>query len=328
MALLDRILELLGTNRTRMQWKLRAWRRAWDRRVGAARNRSQALTYQHQTCPACSHPASSDERTCSRCGEPLAGAGMQRLQRLIALVWPSDRPVVATLLGAAIIATYAATVLWSRQLGMPLGLSPHPYALDRFGDVSVADLDAGEWWRLITSAYLHVDPLHIAFNLLSLWTVATFLEDVLGKAKTLALYTALAITSSLTSYAHYAWTTGFGSSAGASGAICGLIGVAIGFTLRRRNVARHLASRYVMWAVWIAVLTFSGMPIDHFGHIGGLVPGFAIGLVIRRRSDTGPHARRAWTVAALLALAATVAAFGLAAATPRPLPTDGIESSP
>ena len=105
-----------------------------------------------------------------------------------------------------------------------------------------------------------------------------------------------------------------GSSAGASGAICGLIGVSIGFSLRRRNVARHMVGRYIGWAVWIAVIGLSSWQIDNAGHVGGLVPGFVIGLVVRRRRDTGATSRRAWTAAAWVAVVITVASVVFASA--------------
>ena len=313
MAVLDRILELLGTNRTRMQWKLRAWRRAWDRRVGTLKNRSQSLTYAHQTCPACGHPAGAEEKTCTRCNEPLGGKVMHRARRLFALAWFGNAPVVATLLLLANGAIYAATLLWSRQHELFTGLSPAGAALDRFGALDTVAIDRGEWWRLVTGTFLHIDVLHIAMNMLSLWSVATYLERVLGKSKTFALYAALGITGSLTSYAHYELTTGAGSSAGASGAICGLIGVAIGFSLRKRNVARHLLGHYLGWGAWIVIIALGSWRIDNWGHFGGAVPGVLVGLLVRRRVDTLPGARRAWTAAAALAVGVTLAAFVLSA---------------
>ena len=319
MALLDDLLKLLGTNRTRMQWKLRAWRRAWDRRFSSLRNRSHALTYEHQTCPACGHPAGADERTCTRCNEPLGGKTMHRARRLFAMAWLGDAPVVATLLLFAIGATYAATVLWSRQHGLFTSIVPSWVAIERFGGMYTEAIDRGEWWRLLTGTFPHLEPLHLAFNAISLWSVASYLEQTIGKAKTFALYIALGIVASLTSYAHYELTTGVGASAGASGAVCGLIGVAIGFSMRRRNVARHMLGRYVMWAVWIGIMALSSWRIDNWAHFGGLVPGFAIGLLVRRRADTSPRARRAWNAAAALALGVTVAAFVLAAGAPPPI---------
>jgi membrane associated rhomboid family serine protease len=310
--LLDSVLALLGTNRTRMQWKLRAWRRDWERTKARFANRTRALTYEHQTCPACSHPAGADERTCSRCGEPLGGRVAQKLRRVGGLVWASDQPVVASLLVAACTAMYLGTLMWSRQseLAPGMALEPHPLALVRFGSLVTAHVEEGEVWRLVTAMFLHVGVLHLVFNLLSLWSVASYLEDVLGKTKTFALYTALGIVASVTSYGWH----GTIHSAGASGAICGLIGVAIGFASRRRNVARHLRGRYVGWAVWIVILGFSSWQIDNAAHVGGLVSGLAAGLLVRRKADTGARARRAWLVAALVALAVVLASVIAAAA--------------
>ncbi len=308
MALLDTVLELFGTNRTRMQWKLRAWQRSWERRKASLGNRTRALRYEHQTCPSCGHPASADEKLCTRCGDALG-----------AMVWEPNTPVVATLLCASIAVVYVVMLLWSRQQGLDrFSLMPNPLALMRFGSLSSWNVETGQWWRLSTSTFLHIDLLHLLFNILSLWSVATYLEEVIGKVKTLTLYLALGVTASLVSYAWHVTRFGVGNSVGASGAICGLIGVAIGFSLRRRNIARHLIGRYLGWAAWIGILGLSSWNIDNAAHFGGLVPGLLLGLVVRRRSETSGRARRRWTAAALIAIAATLACFLIASATPLP----------
>jgi membrane associated rhomboid family serine protease len=315
-ALLDDLLKLLGTNRTRMQWKLRAWKRGWERRVGSVKNRAQALSYEHQTCPRCSHPASADEKICTRCNEPLGGKLAHRARRLAGMMWIEGAPVVATVLIAAIGTLYVTTLVWGTKVGLSEGfaLSPHPLAFARFGDLDTRLVQEGEWWRLSTGTFLHVNVMHIVFNVMSLYSVARYLEDVLGKGKTLALYLGLGLVASLVSFAWHAYRFPyFGNSAGASGAVCGLIGVAIGFSLRKRNVARHLRAHYVGWAIWIAVIGLSGWKIDNAGHFGGLVPGVVIGLVVRRRADTGAVARRVWTYAALVLVAITFASLVLAA---------------
>lgn len=320
MPLLDQFLALIGTNRTRMQWKLRAWRRAWDRRTSSFKNRTQALTYAHQVCPRCSHPAGADERVCTRCGEALGGRVAHQARRLATMVW-GDAPFVATVITAAILALYLAPLVWANQVGIVRGvsLSPHSLALFRFGSLVTTSVQDGEWWRLGTSTFLHLHPLHLVMNLMSLWSVATYLEPTLGKAKTLALYLGLGFTSSAASFLWYTNTPPYaGNSAGASGAICGLIGVCIGFSLRKRNVARHMVSHYIGWAVWIAILGFSSWNIDNAGHLGGLVPGFLLGLVVRRRNDTAAAARRIWTYAAFLLAGVTIATIVLASGHPLP----------
>jgi rhomboid protease GluP len=241
----------------------------------------------------------------------MGGAIAQKAGRVLGALWPADRPMVATLVGAAIVAIYAATILAARAAGTGSAVfGPSAAVLGHYGELDARAIAAGEWQRLITSAYLHLGLLHLGFNLMSLWTVAAFLEDQLGRAKTFALYTLLAVTGSLASYGHYAlMSDGDGRSVGASGAVCGLIGVALGFALRRRNVARQHTGRYAMWAVWILVIAFSGWRIDNFGHAGGFVPGFFLGLVIRRQTDTTGPARTVWKLAALVSLLVTIAAF-------------------
>lgn len=327
MSLLDDVLKLLGTNRTRMQWKVRAWKRAWERRVGSVKNRAQAITYEHQTCPRCTHPASADEKVCSRCGEVLGGRTAQRMRRVAGMLWIEGAPVVATVLIAAIAALYATTLVWGARTGLTEGMafSPHPLAFTRFGDLDTRLVQDGEWWRLSTGTFLHVHPIHLIFNVMSLYSVGRYLEEALGKRKTLALYLGLGIVASLVSFVWHAYRWPFfGNSAGASGAICGLIGVAIGFSLRRRNVARHLRGHYIGWAIWIAILGLSSWNIDNAGHFGGLVPGVLVGLVVRRQRDTGPRARRIWLYAALALVAATFAALVLAAG--QRIPDDVIDA--
>ncbi|HSN30026.1 MAG TPA: rhomboid family intramembrane serine protease [Kofleriaceae bacterium] len=319
MALLDDILKLLGTNRTRMQWKVRAWKRGWEKRKASLSNRGASLTYAHKTCPSCGHPAGADETTCSRCATALGGMASHRARRLAALVWSPGTPAVASLLVFSCVLVYAFVLVWQNHIGLASSrnLAPHTYALWRFGSEFSPDiLERHQWWRCITAVFLHGGLIHLAMNMLSLWSVATYLEETIGKAKTLALYVLLGLTASAFSLWWHTRSGGIGNSVGASGAICGLIGVAVGFSTRHRNAARHLQSHYIGWALWIVIIGFSGFNIDNAGHVGGFVPGFLLGLVVRRRNVTGHVAHRLWTAGALLALAGTIACFVLMANSP------------
>jgi rhomboid protease GluP len=322
-ALLDEILKLFGTNRTRMQWKVRAWKRGWERKKASLANRGAALTYQHKTCPSCSHPADASDTVCTRCGAHMGGMLAHRARRFGAMFGTPGAPFVTSLIGISLIATYAAMLLWDHNVGIAKqtglgGLAPSPLALWRFGSELSTDIQAGQWWRLLTATFLHVNLWHIIFNVASLWSVGVYLEETIGKAKTLALYLLLAIVSAGFSYWWHTHDGGVGNSAGASGAICGLIGVAIGFSLRHRNAARHLRSHYLGWALWIGLLAFSGWNIDNAGHVGGLVPGLLIGLVVRRTTATSHRAHRAWLAGALAGIALVIATYAFMAQTPLP----------
>lgn len=314
MAALDKILELLGTNRTRMEWKLRAWRRSWERLAGRFKNRTQALSYQHQTCPECSHPADAEAKVCTRCGFALGGRTAHRARRLLGMVWAQGTPVTATVLTATIAVVYVVSSMWGSRQGLGgLGLTPHHLAFERFGALTTTEVQAGEWWRMSTATFLHAHILHLGFNLMSLWTASIYLEEMLGAKKTLALYLALGLTGSIASFVwHTQMPPYVGSSVGASGAVCGLIGVALGFSLRKRNVARHMLSNYAVWGVWIVLIGLSSWQIDNAAHAGGFVPGVIAGLLVRRRRETGPIASRVWTYVMLALVAFTIAAFVIA----------------
>lgn len=297
-----------------MEWKLRAWRRAWERQVGRFKNRTQSLSYEHQTCPGCNHPAGADEKVCTRCGHALGGRTAHRARRLLGLVWAQGTPVAATILTAAIAAVYLVSSMWGANQGLGgFGLSPHYLAFERFGAATTTYIEAGEWWRMSTATFLHAHILHLAFNLMSLWTASIFLEEMLGAKKTLVLYLALGLTGSITSFVwHTQMPPYVGSSVGASGAVCGLIGVALGFSLRKRNVARHNIANYAVWGAWIVIIGFSSWQIDNAAHAGGFIPGLVAGLFVRRRKQTGPIAERAWTFVLLALVAFTIACFVIA----------------
>lgn len=127
----------------------------------------------------------------------------------------------------------------------------------------------GEWWRLVTGAFLHSPPpsyWHILFNMWALFAIGPQLERLLGSSRFSALYLLAALGGSVAVYL-------FGSVAvGASGAIYGLFGAM--FVISRRL---GYDMRGVLWLIGInAVLTFVIPNISWQGHLGGLVVGALI----------------------------------------------------
>ncbi|GAA5047270.1 membrane associated rhomboid family serine protease [Thermocatellispora tengchongensis] len=128
----------------------------------------------------------------------------------------------------------------------------------------------GEWWRLITSAFLHAPPTgggfgltHILFNMWALYAVGPELERRLGALRFAALYLISAIGGSIGVY-----LLGI-SAVGASGAIYGLFGAL--FVVSKRL---GYDPRGVLWLIGInVVLTFLLPGISWQGHLGGLVTG-------------------------------------------------------
>ncbi|WP_060884002.1 rhomboid family intramembrane serine protease [Streptomyces caniscabiei] len=135
---------------------------------------------------------------------------------------------------------------------------------------SVQGVAEGQWYRLVTSMFLHSGVMHIAFNMLSLWWIGGPLEAALGRARYLALYFASGLAGSALTYllaAPNQWTLG------ASGAIFGLFGATAVLMRRLKYDMRPV----IILLVINLVITFGWSGIAWQAHVGGLVGGVLIG---------------------------------------------------
>lgn len=157
--------------------------------------------------------------------------------------------------------------------------SLHMYeALYSFGGVHRGLINDGEWWRLITSAFIHIGFLHLFFNMYAFLYASLILEPLLGRFRYLIIYIALAFLSGLSSVY---WFPNI-LSVGASGAIFGLYGLA--FALAATGVLRQRIR--ISLLISIAVFTSYNIGfgikdgIDYAAHIGGFSWGILIGILI------------------------------------------------
>ncbi|MET7933422.1 rhomboid family intramembrane serine protease [Streptomyces sp. NPDC005322] len=140
----------------------------------------------------------------------------------------------------------------------------------------------GQWYRLLTSIFLHQQLMHIAFNMLSLWWIGAPLEAALGRARYIALYLLSGLGGSTLSYLVAAPEV---ASLGASGAIFGLLG-ATAVLMRRLNYDM----RPVIALLALNLLfTFTWHGIAWQAHVGGLV----VGTVVAYGMVHAPRERRA-----------------------------------
>ena len=130
---------------------------------------------------------------------------------------------------------------------------------------------SGEYYRLITSMFLHGGPLHIAFNMYALYILGAQLEGVLGKVKYIIIYLLSGISGSLLSMTFNGSTT---ASIGASGAIFGLMGAMLYFGWYYRVYLGNVVKSQIVPLILINLaIGFSVPGIDNFAHIGGLIGG-------------------------------------------------------
>ncbi|HEX7625707.1 MAG TPA: rhomboid family intramembrane serine protease [Gaiellaceae bacterium] len=130
----------------------------------------------------------------------------------------------------------------------------------------VMGLAHGEWWRMLTAAFLHYGPFHLAINMYSLYFAGSLLEQVIGRWRFALLYLGSGIAGS----AGAIWLSPNSVTVGASGAIFGILGAL--FILERR---RHIATggQVAGLIVLNLIFTFAISNISVGGHIGGLIGG-------------------------------------------------------
>jgi membrane associated rhomboid family serine protease len=137
-----------------------------------------------------------------------------------------------------------------------------------------------EWWRLMTSMFLHASILHIAFNMFALYVIGTPVEQYLGKARYLGLY----FVSGLAGGAGAVIQAPFQPVVGASGAIFGILGAML---IIEWQVTGRLAGNAMTWIVINLVISFTIPNISWGGHVGGLIAGILITLAYAHWSDRG-----------------------------------------
>ena len=134
----------------------------------------------------------------------------------------------------------------------------------------------GETWRLLSSMFLHAGITHLALNMLSLYFLGSFVEVAFGRGRFFALYLLSGISGGLA----YLYFGGFGAPAvGASGAIFGLLGGILGYSLGRGTFSwqNPLIRQLLILLALNLYLGFSIPNISITAHLGGLAGGFAFG---------------------------------------------------
>ena len=144
----------------------------------------------------------------------------------------------------------------------------------------------GQWWRLFTAMFLHHGFLHLAFNLYFLWVVGRICEQVFAPLPYGVIYVASGLFSSLLSMAWHP----FGVGVGASGALFGIFGAFLGFTIRRRDVlppefVKSIRRNALILLGINLVIGLSVPQIDIVGHIAGFVSGLGLGYLIAKLAE-------------------------------------------
>lgn len=142
-------------------------------------------------------------------------------------------------------------------------------------------ISSGEYYRLITAMFLHGGVMHLLLNMYALNALGPFVEKVYGSAKYVIIYFVAGIVSSIFSYMFSE-----GISIGASGAIFGLFGAVLIFSLKMKDRVGKGMLKNIVSVIGINIFIGISIPnIDNLAHLGGLVGGILISLMFKNKIE-------------------------------------------
>lgn len=189
----------------------------------------------------------------------------------------------------------------------------------RYGANNGAATTDGEWWRLVTSMFLHYGIIHLALNMWALYAAGRLMERLLGTTAFLLMYFGAGLAGG---FASILWHGDQSWSAGASGAVFGVFGAILGFSWRQKQsippaVFRGLKNSTLSFVGYNVIFGLARSGIDNAAHFGGLAGGLALGWLLAQPLDAAVRARTATRLLATGAAAlAVLIALGVAL-TPR-----------
>jgi len=258
-------------------------------------------------CPNCRAFITSDDKVCPYCQAQLGERVIDRRapSDLLGGLIPHQRFVTMLIL-LVNTGLYVATMLRTQQQGGGGFGDPSMQTLVDFGaKYAPYIIGRGEWWRLITAAFLHGGILHILMNSWVLFDLGPQVNDVFGTPRFLAIYLVSSVTGFLAS-TYFSAAISIGASAG----LCGLIGAMIALGTRDRSAwGAAIRRQYIQWVVYLLIFgLIPGLNIDNAAHLGGLAGGFIVAY-LAGTPGFSEAAETFWRVAAGLCLAATAYAF-------------------
>ena len=144
-------------------------------------------------------------------------------------------------------------------------------------------LDNGEYYRLFTSLFLHFGFSHLSGNMLLLGYLGVRLERYVGHWRFLAIYLLSGLGGNVVSLVYYTMTYPYVNSAGASGAVFGIVGAMLWVVLRHRGRLAGLTSRQLMLMILFSLYSgLTSIGINNAAHVSGLAIGFLSGALLYR----------------------------------------------
>lgn len=263
----------------RWKWKLRRYSNQLEEYKERYREIFQGVVSKQKVCPACRALVSGQESTCPFCGQSLSVFHRVGVRRVTSSLMPEINYTVLLLglnflmFALSLVASSKSGQAWE---GLITGFTPR-VLVDLGANYGLLVI-SGEYWRLITGAFLHANLVHLLFNMMVLFDVGPAVEEMYGQHRFLILYLFSAVTGSLASFW---WRFPYNLMVGASGALFGLIGVMVAYGYKHRTaLAEQIKSMYLRWAIYGLIFGLIMPGVDNAAHIGGLLGGALFGFLV------------------------------------------------
>lgn len=263
-------------------------------------------------CPRCGNPVSVDAVECQNCGfrmveTMVAEREAMHEQRFIGALIKRNPRFTPFFVGAN-IALFG--LMWLAG-GMGF-LDANQAVLVGFGAKVNGLVNEGQYWRLVTCIFIHIGFLHLFLNNYALWMIGQEIERFYGSSRFVLIYLLTGLAGSLASYIYISDPKNV--SAGASGAIFGLFGVMVTFPYRyRKEIPDALRKGIIRNILPVIILNlalgFSIQMIDQAAHIGGLIAGVALAMLIPYKRPGERMTALVWRVMCVLCIAVIFASF-------------------
>lgn len=266
-------------------------------------------------CPSCGNLIPADRIDCEYCGFRSAEAAVaeqeaEKERHFLHALFNRSNPFTMIFIG---INMAVFLLMW--MAGGMSAIGADDEVLRGFGaKVNQLIDEQHQYWRFVTSVFIHIGFLHIFFNMYALWIIGQEIERLYGSSRFVIIYLMCGIAGS---YASYRFNPA-AMSAGASGAIFGLFGVMATFAFRYRKelpgtLAREIRRRVLPVIIINLAIGFSIKVVDNAAHLGGLLTGVALCFLIPYKRPHEKATASVWrallVVCLLIIFASFVSAF-------------------
>ncbi len=187
----------------------------------------------------------------------------------------------------ATLALVGANILVFLVLSV-MGNTENASFMYRHGACWAPDVEDGEYWRLVTSMFMHFGVVHLMYNMLCLFTLGDLLERIAGTVRYLIIYLAGGLIGNVVSVVIALKMGNLAVSAGASGCIFAVIGALLWLViLNNGRLGGIRLDRMILMIVLMAAQGFVEGGTDNAAHLGGLAAGFLLGVLLLRKKQMG-----------------------------------------